>query len=317
MQRLSTRSVPARERIPFLQDFVGRHVVGLQFTPVEPECFEFELEAFDLADRVIMGRAHYMPVQGARNRQMLQDGRDDFLLTIHEHEHEVAIEGAAPTKVEAGDIMLIDQGARSEFKLPSTSMAAVSLGRAQLSRLVPGLERHASYHMPLRAGGAAMFAGYASLLHRHPPQNDDARALAARHIYELVALAINGVAGQRRAPVEHGIRAARLALVKDYIRERLTDVELSVEGVALGQGISPRYVHRLFEAEGVTFSSFLRDMRLDLVYRQLKTGGGARASISTLAFDAGFSDLSNFNRAFKKRFDMTPSELRAMTIKRG
>jgi AraC-like DNA-binding protein len=33
--------------------------------------------------------------------------------------------------------------------------------------------------------------------------------------------------------------------------------------------------------------------------------------ISTIAFEAGFGDLSHFNRTFRRRFGMTPSEVRA------
>jgi AraC-like DNA-binding protein len=36
-------------------------------------------------------------------------------------------------------------------------------------------------------------------------------------------------------------------------------------------------------------------------------------SIRTIAFDSGFSDLSSFNRAFRRRFGMTPSEARHLT----
>jgi AraC-like DNA-binding protein len=36
----------------------------------------------------------------------------------------------------------------------------------------------------------------------------------------------------------------------------------------------------------------------------------ADSGISVIAFDAGFGDLSHFNRAFRRRFGASPSELR-------
>jgi AraC-like DNA-binding protein len=33
-------------------------------------------------------------------------------------------------------------------------------------------------------------------------------------------------------------------------------------------------------------------------------------AISEIAFDVGFADLSHFNRAFRRRYGMTPSEVR-------
>jgi AraC-like DNA-binding protein len=35
------------------------------------------------------------------------------------------------------------------------------------------------------------------------------------------------------------------------------------------------------------------------------------STISTIAFDAGFADLSYFNRAFRRRYGLTPSDIRA------
>jgi AraC-like DNA-binding protein len=37
----------------------------------------------------------------------------------------------------------------------------------------------------------------------------------------------------------------------------------------------------------------------------------ADRSISAIAFDAGFGDLSCFNREFRRRFGQTPSDVRA------
>jgi AraC-like DNA-binding protein len=38
--------------------------------------------------------------------------------------------------------------------------------------------------------------------------------------------------------------------------------------------------------------------------------------ISTIALDCGFGDISNFNRAFRRRYGITPSELLAQSLKR-
>jgi AraC-like DNA-binding protein len=38
-----------------------------------------------------------------------------------------------------------------------------------------------------------------------------------------------------------------------------------------------------------------------------------RNAAGAIAFDVGFGDLSTFNHAFRRRFGMTPSELRQNT----
>jgi AraC-like DNA-binding protein len=75
--------------------------------------------------------------------------------------------------------------------------------------------------------------------------------------------------------------------------------------------VTPRYVQTLFEGEGTTFSQFLRGERLARVHRMLRDPRHAGHSISGIAYDAGFGDLSHFNRAFRRRYGATPSEMRA------
>jgi AraC-like DNA-binding protein len=67
----------------------------------------------------------------------------------------------------------------------------------------------------------------------------------------------------------------------------------------------------LFENEGTTFTEFVRNARLKRAYRMLIDPCLADRTISAIAFDTGFSDLSYFNRVFRRRFGETPSDVRA------
>ena len=106
-----------------------------------------------------------------------------------------------------------------------------------------------------------------------------------------------------------------MKLVCKDILEQLPDPGLGIEAVARRQGITPRYVQRLFETQETTFSNFVRDQRLDLAFRMLRERASASCTITTIAFDAGFSDVTSFNRAFRRRFEATPSEVRASALK--
>ena len=83
--------------------------------------------------------------------------------------------------------------------------------------------------------------------------------------------------------------------------------------VAARQGVSPRYVQILFEEAGTTFSEFVLERRLEAARNMLASPRYAIWSIAAIAFEAGFGDVSHFNRRFKRRYLMTPSELRSQT----
>jgi AraC-like DNA-binding protein len=74
---------------------------------------------------------------------------------------------------------------------------------------------------------------------------------------------------------------------------------LSVAPVAAARRcVSPRYVQMLFEAEGTTFSRFVRGQRLARAHRLLTDPGHAAWTITAVALESGFGDLPTFNHAF-------------------
>ena len=83
--------------------------------------------------------------------------------------------------------------------------------------------------------------------------------------------------------------------------------------VARRHKLSPRYLHRLFEEDGVSFGEYLIGLRLTRAQRMLSDTRFAALSISTIGHDAGFGDPSYFFRSFRRRFGMTPSDMRART----
>ncbi|MEY9750188.1 AraC-like DNA-binding protein [Bradyrhizobium japonicum] len=95
------------------------------------------------------------------------------------------------------------------------------------------------------------------------------------------------------------------------IHERLREPGLTVAAVAGAVGISERYVHKLFERSGTTFSDYLIDRRLVGAAADLRDPASGGRAIGAIAFDWGFSDLSHFARRFKQRFGCRPRDWRA------
>jgi transcriptional regulator GlxA family with amidase domain len=73
--------------------------------------------------------------------------------------------------------------------------------------------------------------------------------------------------------------------------------------------VTPRYVHKLFETEVATFAEHAVACRLEFAQWLLTDLRLARRSVTSIAFDAGFSDVSHFNRMFRRRYGATPTEV--------
>jgi AraC-like DNA-binding protein len=130
------------------------------------------------------------------------------------------------------------------------------------------------------------------------------------HVYDLVALALGATRDATEGAKLGGVRAARLRRIKSDIADNLSN-GLSIAEVAARHRLPVRYLQRLFEAEGTTFTEFLLDQRLARVHRMLIDPRFADHAISMIAIDAGFHHLSYFNRAFRTRFGASPSDVRA------
>ncbi|GLI94265.1 helix-turn-helix transcriptional regulator [Methylocystis echinoides] len=315
MMRLRTDDIPRRERMAFVHDFVARHVAGLQFCPAERDNISINLEAMMLPRELTIGRARYTPMHGARTRYLLQDGRQHYLLTVHTEDHEISVGGKEPIKIAAGDVMLVNEGICTEFWLGKpTSVDVVSLNRQVLDTLVPRIGLEASYVLPFDADVLPLLRSYVRTLRRNPPGSVKAAETASRHIYDLAAQMLdNQVRGGANWDGD-SIAAARLKLVQQDILERLSDPALNIDAVAGRQRVTARYIQRLFEKSGTSFTDFVREHRLDLAFRILRNRTSAGKTIAAIAYDCGFSDVSSFNRAFRQRFDATPSDVKAAAL---
>jgi AraC-like DNA-binding protein len=129
------------------------------------------------------------------------------------------------------------------------------------------------------------------------------------HVHELAALVFNADGADSR-PDAQGVRAGRLAAMKEEILQRIEQSSLSVGEVARTQQISERYIRELFASEGTTFTDFVRQARLARAHRMLTDPSQLHRPIHLIAYESGFGDLSYFNRAFRQRCGMTPSDAR-------
>jgi len=91
--------------------------------------------------------------------------------------------------------------------------------------------------------------------------------------------------------------------------ERSTDSELSLRDLAREAGLSPYHFLRTFQqVTGVTPHQYIRRVRLREAAARLASH---KEKILDVALDSGFGDVSNFNRAFRAEFGVSPRTYRA------
>lgn len=134
---------------------------------------------------------------------------------------------------------------------------------------------------------------------------------AVKHVHDLLALALGATRDNATIARLGGGRAARLREIKADIEQAIGREDLSVGMLAARHRLPVRYVQRLFEADGVTFTEFVLDRRLARAYRLLTDRRFADLPIGAIAFEAGFTNQPYFNRSFRHRYGASPSDVRA------
>ena len=172
------------------------------------------------------------------------------------------------------------------------------------------LDAAVACRLPARTEALQLLRGYiGSAEKRKSGISPSARALIGRHVADLAALAFSTDAHLGETALS-AVVAARLAVALDHIAEHFQEPEFNVASAARSQGISPRYLQRLIETSGKTFTAHVNELRLQQAFTLLTEITGDRRRIADIALEVGFSDISQFNRLFRARFGDTPSAVR-------
>jgi AraC-like DNA-binding protein len=180
-----------------------------------------------------------------------------------------------------------------------------------MTKVVPHIKRFAGLKLNNTGMAVKLLARYLDGLQGGDAVGDEREArIFGEHLLDLIGMAI-GVDGESRQLAERrGVRAVRHAAVLRDIERNIADSRLSAAAVAERLGVTPRYVHFLLEESGRTFSEHVLVRRLKIVEDLLGDAEKGKLKISAIARQAGFTDMSYFNRCFRNHFGDTPSGYR-------
>lgn len=135
---------------------------------------------------------------------------------------------------------------------------------------------------------------------RRPAFRTHARAL-------LTGLLLTIYRSRIGAPIESSSGSYRLAVIIDYIEKNSVE-DLRLSHLSSLAGCSPSHFSRLFSQEiGMPVSEFINRSRIRKACLLLRRDD---LSITEIAFDVGYNNVSFFNRYFRRLMGMTPREYR-------
>lgn len=210
----------------------------------------------------------------------------------------------------AGDMVLLPSNAELQARSERFDMIALGLPR----ELAGERERVRHWQLGRRiGGGSGLAACLGSLLSTAADRNGDLSAAEGAIFQTAILDAIRQLALREDEP--EGLTLSqqqreKLGHLKSLTLRSLPVPDLTPCAIAAQAGVSSRTLHRLFNASGITFRSWLRECRLERCWDELTDPARQRGTIAAIAFRWGFNDLRTFNRAFSARYGMTPQAAR-------
>lgn len=307
----STDFVPVRDRLAYLREALGHSTARLDLMPVEGRELRWSasLYAFDGLG-VISGQTNGVTCH--RTPPLLTDGNDDFVFTTNLSGSSLIFQVGRECRLQPGEAALLsssDVGAH-DFHGPARYLT-LRIPRRRLNSMARKPEDALARLIPANTEALRLLIDYIQVaVQRHQLASPHLRQLLTEYVYDLVALAVGATRETSDMANGRGLPAARLSAIKGDIANGLGSEQLDIASVARRRGVTPRYVQMLFEAEGTTFTDYVLSQRLTTARRMLTDPGLGDRTISEIAFEAGFGNLSYFNRVFRKAFGATPTDLR-------
>ncbi len=106
------------------------------------------------------------------------------------------------------------------------------------------------------------------------------------------------------------VQLAHFQRVSMVIDEHLSHHDLSIAEIAKLVGLSVRYMQRLFELNGSSFSRYIRRKRLERSRSDLMDLSKVSLGVAQIAHHWGFNSPAHFSRVFRDEFGISPRELR-------
>lgn len=309
---LSTSLLSASDRAGFWHDAVSRTFVPLDVTLHEEAPSAATIRSSQLGSMQVSTVTAGSQTVVRSPRMIARDGKEYLALTLlHQGIAERSQDGRE-TVVHPGQFSLAD----SRRPFSETMRQAFSFTSFQFPRSILGVTDN-----DLRAVTATAFGrdgAYSALLAVHLERlNRVAESLTPAQgrkldliTCDLLACLIQEREG-RLSPQAPAAAHAMLIRIKEHVLRHLEDPDLTPADIASAHHVSVRYLHKLFESEGITVGRWIQQQRLERCQRELARSTPHAPSVAAVAHRWGFASPSHFSRVFRLAYGTTPREWQA------
>ncbi len=308
---MSTAGVQPRERLAawrkaYVETFIPCHIESNSDEP-----FWSELSSVAIGP-VVLGSVAGSPKLCLTEKSAADRLSDGLTIEMIWRGEKACTQGRRSSETSAGEAFVFyNRLPSAEVSRIATEIRSIRVAAAAVRGRLGETERFAGVKLSSQIPELRILANYVqSLDFAGDLAEASVREMVGGHIIDLIVAALVRIEGKENVSDLHCVKAARLAAIRRLVEAAFSEPTFDTRHAAQRLGISERYIQKLFEETGVTFSDYVAERRLRDAHDKLLDQRFDDMKIQDIAWSAGFSDVSHFNRLFRRRFGEKPSALR-------
>lgn len=240
---------------------------------------------------------------------MARDGMDHYMLQLYESGTQRCSWQHGSFEMPDDGILVYDLSQEMRAETSDFSNVSLILPRQMIGELLQAPDDQHMRQLNGREPLVALLREHMLGLKRHAATLDLPQAMALTPIItQLVAACLNTSAASGRPDGGPG-SAVQLTLLRRDIEMRLGDTDLSPADLRARHGLSRSRLYEIFAPLG-GISGYIRERRLRRALLALVDPAMISHGIGEIALASGFRSISDFSRAFQRRYGLSPRVVR-------
>lgn len=310
-------TIAARERLDAWREITAISTVPTALDSPNPEAFTARLRAMPLGNAQVVSMAYTSLWSRRSPREIRRSDPEYYQIALTRAGRQSIEQNDSSTTLRRGDLVLYDSSTPFEAIVSGTSPADV----AQLQfpkKMLPLPVHHVTslcaVSLPGTDGIGSLLAAFLASLADGRTRYTERDALRLETIaVDLTTAVLAHHLERENPPLRSPTHTLYLCIIA-FIEDNLHDPQLRPAMVAAAHRISPRYLHRIFQAHHpVSVAAHIRTRRLDRARRDLADRRLDHLTIATIARRWGFSRPADFSRAFQRHTGTPPRDYRKNT----
>ncbi|MGB1361452.1 MAG: AraC family transcriptional regulator [Alphaproteobacteria bacterium] len=291
-------------------------VISEVYYPMDVEVFDksnfqAELEAWSFYD-VLVTKLYSKGVKYiAKHGQITGKGARDYMMFTFPIDHAVKFVIDNRELISNPGTFFIEQS-YSEYEVSHeqvSDLLVIKVPREYIDQKIVIPQHFSAKIMDCSDGFSKVFYNFLVGLHQNYEKlkNSEKYVISGMIVDYIVLMLENN--RELIESAQGSISINHLLKIESFVKENISDPDLSPEMVSKHCEISTSYLYKIFAKQDQSFSSWLRNLRLDSCRIDLMNPND-KTPVSDICARWGFVDQSYFSRIFKEKYDVSPLQYR-------